>query len=79
MPQNPVLRADEVLMQNEEYRRLSQQHHEYEQRLETLTDKPVLSDDEQLEETKLKKMKLQLKDRMETLARQIRAGAQPAH
>ena len=78
MPQNPVLKADEVLMQNDEYRRLNQQHHEYEQRLVALTGKPVLSDDEQMEETKLKKMKLQLKDRMEALARQIRAGAQAA-
>jgi uncharacterized protein YdcH (DUF465 family) len=79
MSQNPVLKADEALMRNDEYRRLNQQHHEYEQRLVALTDKPILSDDEQMEETKLKKMKLQLKDRMEALARQIRAGAQPAH
>jgi hypothetical protein len=66
---------DDVLMANEEYRVLSQQHHEYEQRLSALTDKPVLSDDEQLEETTLKKKKLQLKDRMEAIARRVREQA----
>lgn len=65
---------ERLIAQNEEYRRLDQQHHEYESRLLTLTDKVVLSDDEQLEETTLKKKKLQLKDRMEAIARQARQG-----
>ncbi len=74
MSQNPVLSRDELLLRNEEYRRLSEQHHEYEARLRALVDKAVLSDEEQVEETTLKKRKLQLKDRMESLARQIRAS-----
>lgn len=65
----------ESLLQNEEYRRLNQQHHEYEARLVALTEKAVLSDEEQLEETTLKKKKLQLKDKMEAIARQMRQGA----
>ncbi len=66
---------DARLTQNEEYRRLDAQHHEFESRLSTLTEKVVLSDDEQVEEITLKKKKLQVKDRMEAIARQIREGA----
>ena len=65
------------LLENDEYRRLDEQHHEYESRLNTLTEKAVLSDEEQVEETTLKKKKLQLKDRMEAIARQAREGAHP--
>jgi len=64
-------------MQNDEYRRLDQQHHEYESRLHALTEKVVLNDEEQFEETTLKKKKLQIKDRMEAIARQVRTGVAP--
>ena len=66
---------DRLLTQSEEYRRLDQQHHEYESQLRSFTDKVVLSDEEQVEEVTLKKKKLQLKDRMEAIARQYREGA----
>jgi uncharacterized protein YdcH (DUF465 family) len=72
--QGPVRLSDDRLMQNEEYRRMSEQHHQYEARLTALVDKPVLTDDEQVEEMTLKKKKLQLKDRMEGIARQIRSA-----
>jgi uncharacterized protein YdcH (DUF465 family) len=74
MSQFPVSLKDRLLAQNEEYRRLNEQHHEYESRLSTLTEKVVLSEDEQLEEATLKKKKLRLKDRMEAIARQARDG-----
>jgi uncharacterized protein YdcH (DUF465 family) len=45
--------------------------------LSTLTEKAVLSDDEQVEEVTLKKKKLHVKDRMEAIARQLRQGATP--
>jgi uncharacterized protein YdcH (DUF465 family) len=77
MSQNPGAIKESLLVQNEEYRRLDEQHHEYESRLTALTDKVVLSDEEQLEETTLKKKKLQVKDRMEAIARQAREGAHP--
>jgi uncharacterized protein YdcH (DUF465 family) len=66
---------EHLLKQNEQYRELDAQHREYENRLQLLTDKVVLSDDEQLEETLLKKKKLQIKDKMEEIARQARAEA----
>lgn len=74
MPQTPDVRRDSLLSHNDEYRRLDEQHHEFESRLVVLTDKTVLSADEQLEEVTLKKKKLQVKDRMEAIARQFRDG-----
>ena len=73
--QGSVRTSDDQLLQNDEYRRLSEQHHQYEARLTALVDKPVLTDDEQIEEMTLKKKKLQLKDRMEGIARQLRSAA----
>ena len=69
MPQEPVPLDDG------EYARLEAQHHEYESRLSELAEKAVLTDDEQFEETTLKKKKLHLKDRMEAIARQQRSAS----
>ena len=67
MPQDPV--SPTRVMTDEEYRQLEAQHHQYESRLGELAEKVVLSDDEQVEESTLKKKKLQLKDRMQEIAR----------
>jgi uncharacterized protein YdcH (DUF465 family) len=74
MPQTPDVLRNSLLSQNDEYRRLDEQHHEFESRLTRLTEKAVLSDEEQIEETTLKKRKLQVKDRMEAIVRQFREG-----
>lgn len=73
MPQSQDFLRESLLAQNEEYRVLDRQHHDFEARLSALTGKVVLNDDEQLEETTLKKKKLQVKDRMEAIARQASA------
>ncbi|HTK29335.1 MAG TPA: YdcH family protein [Vicinamibacterales bacterium] len=63
----------ELLLQtDEEFRSLALKHHDLEDRLHELTAKHYLSEPEQLEEVDLKKRKLQLKDRMESILRQHR-------
>ena len=52
------------------FRQLFADHHSLDDRLKRLSTKSHLSDDEQLEEVRLKKEKLRLKDQMETLVRQ---------
>jgi hypothetical protein len=47
---------------SEEIERLQSEHHRYAQRLEELLQKPYLSQEEQLEEVRLKKLKLHAKD-----------------
>ena len=64
--------VQEVLQTDDEYHHLAAKHHELEDRLHELTVKQYLSGPEQLEEVNLKKRKLQLKDRMESILRQRR-------
>ena len=64
---------DELLRTDEGFHNLAVRHHELEDRLHELTAKHYLSEPEQLEETTLKKRKLQLKDRMEDILRRHRA------
>ena len=61
-----------LLESNEEFRQLATQHHDLDERIHTLATRQYLSEPEQLEEVTLKKRKLQLKDRMEAIARKMR-------
>jgi uncharacterized protein len=63
---------DQLLANHEEFRRLATEHTEYENRLNSLIQKRYLTDDEKLEEVRLKKLKLRLKDQMEDIERQYR-------
>ena len=60
---------------SEEIGRLQAEHRRYAQRLEELLGKPYLSSDEQLEEVRLKKLKLHAKDLIFALERRIPAVA----
>src|SRR2546423_910226 len=69
---------DELMASDETYRRLAQEHSQYAQRLESLVTKRFLSEEEQIEETRLKKLKLRLKDQMEQIAHVPGAVVPPA-
>ncbi|HSS96288.1 MAG TPA: DUF465 domain-containing protein [Terriglobales bacterium] len=62
--------TDQLLSSHEEFQKLALEHTQYQQRLETLTQKRFLTDDEQLEEVRLKKLKLRLKDQMASIERE---------
>jgi uncharacterized protein YdcH (DUF465 family) len=70
---------DHLLATHEEFRKLAQEHSQYEQRLSSLTHKRYLTDDEKLEEVRLKKLKLRLKDQMEAIERQYRQHLAQGH
>jgi uncharacterized protein YdcH (DUF465 family) len=55
---------DQLLTGHDEFKRLVQEHSQFSQRLESLTQKRYLTEDENLEEVRLKKLKLRLKDQM---------------
>jgi uncharacterized protein len=67
---------DQLLESNEEFRRLADEHSQYSQRLDSLINKKYLTEEEKIEEVRLKKLKLHLKDQMQTLESQYRAGNQ---
>lgn len=60
----------ELLETDSQFRRLHDEHQEYERRLEELKHKSLLSQDDEIEEKRIKVHKLALKDRMELLVRQ---------
>ena len=63
----------ELLQTDEEYRQLATQHHDLDEKIHTLTARHYLSEPEQLEEVRLKKRKLRLKDQMENMLRHVRS------
>lgn len=69
---------DQLLASHDEFRRLVQEHSQYSQRLESLTEKRYLTEEEKLEEIRLKKLKLRLKDQMHSMERQFQTSHQVA-
>jgi uncharacterized protein YdcH (DUF465 family) len=58
---------EQLLASHEEFRKLAQEHTQHSQRLHSLIEKRYLTEDEKLEEVRIKKVKLRLKDQMQTI------------
>ncbi len=71
MSQYDDLKA-ELIQTDDEFRRLYEEHQEYERRLESINQKQLLSQEDEVEEKKIKLHKLVLKDHMEQILRQHR-------
>ena len=65
---------EQLLASHEEFRRVAQEHAQHSLRLNSLIEKRYLSEDEKLEETRLKKMKLRLKDQMHMIEQEYQRG-----
>lgn len=64
---------ERLTAENEEFRRLREEHRRHDGELEELKSEASLSAEQQWRITELKKLKLMAKDRMETIIRQARA------
>ncbi len=56
-----------LMQTSEEFRKLAHQHHEYDRLVSDLESKHFLTEPEEVEEHRLKKLKLHLKDVMEQM------------
>jgi uncharacterized protein YdcH (DUF465 family) len=61
-----------LMQTNQTFRNLMNRHHEYDVLVERLESKPALTAEEEIEEHRLKKLKLQLKDQMEQIVSENR-------
>jgi uncharacterized protein YdcH (DUF465 family) len=71
MARNP---RDLVLESNAVYQQLAAQHEKYELELHKISTSPYLNSEDLLEEIRLKKLKLAVKDEMNQLAQRLKSG-----
>ncbi|HVJ05079.1 MAG TPA: DUF465 domain-containing protein [Candidatus Saccharimonadales bacterium] len=62
---------EQLLASSDEFRKLADEHSSYSQRIESLANKKYLSEEEKIEEIRLKKLKLRLKDEMESFQARV--------
>lgn len=63
---------EQLMASDAEYQRLSLEHAHYAAQLDQLASKRYLNEAEQIEEVRLKKLKLRVKDQMEMLVQRFR-------
>ncbi len=66
---------EQLMAGNQEFRRLHDEHARYAAQLDHLSAKSHLTEQEQMEEVRLKKLKLRAKDQMELLVKRHRYEA----
>lgn len=62
-----------LMATDEQFRQLASEHSKYDHLIDELEAKPVLTGDEEIEEHRLKKLKLHLKDQMTEIINRYRA------
>lgn len=62
-----------LMATDDEFRKLAEEHSRYHRQLEALDAKPLLTDQEQVDEQRLKKLKLRLKDQMNAIMSKYKA------
>ena len=70
---------ERLMSENPEFRRLVEEHKQYEGRLEELHDRQHMTDHDHLEEIQLKKKKLHLKDQMNAMISKFRSELSHQH
>ncbi len=75
IPASEAALRDFLIDHDDHYRELVNEHRKYEARLDELARLNYPNDDEQLEETILKKKKLLLKDQMEAIASKYKTSS----
>jgi uncharacterized protein YdcH (DUF465 family) len=64
---------DVIFETDAEYQRLAEKHRQYDAELQKLSQSPYLSSEDLIEEIRLKKLKLHVKDEMERIAAHIQS------
>lgn len=63
-----------LMQSNEEFRSLAEKHAEYAKLIDEIESKPHLTEQDEMEEHRLKKLKLHLKDQMQQIMNRYRAS-----
>ncbi|MBM3725666.1 MAG: DUF465 domain-containing protein [Acidobacteria bacterium] len=66
-----------LMATDEEFRRIATQHSEYKKLIEALEARPHMTEQEHLEEVRLKKLKLRLKDQMSDMMARFKSQQVP--
>jgi uncharacterized protein YdcH (DUF465 family) len=74
-PDDPVRTV--LLESHEEFRQLVSEHHQLDERIQQLSSLAYLTDQQQFEEISLKKKKLALKDRIQSILREHHTESPP--